>query len=209
MTWSITQHVVYQSLGSLILSHYFQLQLQAVICLSPSCCISAGFGRKVCQMVRSFTPGSWSGTASVKILQKSFAFKADIKVPPLSWLNLQNFFMKNMPLHTLTKIAKNMSTQNNIKTFHIYIYILCIWFVIKWLISILHSIKALHMYRPIKSQTYRCQWIQSSLIREIACHMFGGKPLPKARLTYCQLNPWGQILLNRSQTITRINVDQI
>ena len=34
-----------------------------------------------------------------------------------------------------------------------------------------------------------CQWIKSSLVQLMACHLLSTKPLPEPMLTYCQLNP--------------------
>ena len=63
------QPSVYWSLGSVILSHCFQLQLQAVMCLSLSCCIFGRSGREVVQMDSPFMPGSWNVIAPVRIFK--------------------------------------------------------------------------------------------------------------------------------------------
>ena len=40
---------------------------------------------------------------------------------------------------------------------------------------------------------YMRQWIGSALVRVMACHLFGAKPLPEPMLVYCQLDSWQQI----------------
>ena len=39
------------------------------------------------------------------------------------------------------------------------------------------------------SAAYKRQWIGSTLVQKMACHIFGAKPLSKPMLTCCQLDP--------------------
>ena len=39
------------------------------------------------------------------------------------------------------------------------------------------------------SAAYMRWWIRSALVKVMACHLFGAKPLPEPMLTYCQLDP--------------------
>ena len=43
------------------------------------------------------------------------------------------------------------------------------------------------------SAAYMCQWIGSTLVQIMACHLFCAKPLSKPMLVYCQLDPYKQI----------------
>ena len=43
------------------------------------------------------------------------------------------------------------------------------------------------------SAAYMRQWTESSLVRVMACHLFGAKPLPEPMLVYCQLDYWEQV----------------
>ena len=49
------------------------------------------------------------------------------------------------------------------------------------------SIVEVNSLRP--GAAYMRQWSGSSLVREMACRLFGAKPLPEPKLTYCQFDP--------------------
>ena len=46
------------------------------------------------------------------------------------------------------------------------------------------------------SAAYIHQWTGSSLVRVMACRLFGAKPLPEPMLVYCQLDSWEQVTVN-------------
>ena len=46
------------------------------------------------------------------------------------------------------------------------------------------------------NDVYMCQWTVSSLVRVMACRLFGAKPFPEPMLTCCQLDAWEQISMN-------------
>ena len=56
---------------------------------------------------------------------------------------------------------------------------LCHWYFIKKFNQINHA--------------YMRQWTGSVLVQEMACRLFGAKPLPEPMLVCCRLNSWEQI----------------
>ena len=50
---------------------------------------------------------------------------------------------------------------------------------------------------PLKSSppsaAYMRQWSGSAFVQDMACRLFGTKPLPESMLAYCQLDSWEQI----------------
>ena len=51
------------------------------------------------------------------------------------------------------------------------------------------------------SAAYTPQWIGSTLVQMMACHLFGSKPLSKSMLRYCQLDPRNKLQRNFNQNI--------
>ena len=50
---------------------------------------------------------------------------------------------------------------------------------------------------------YMRQWIRSALIKIIAYHLSGAKPLSKPMLGYCQLDPWNELHWSFNQNTKR------
>ena len=76
----------------------------------------------------------------------------------------------------------------------------CIWYgnnASKWRPSWTKSAQKYVLRDRINSSppsaAYMHQWTGSALVQEMACRLFGAKPLPEPMLACCQLDSWEQI----------------
>ena len=78
------------------------------------------------------------------------------------------------------------------KNIYLGVNIVNLWWIAD---ELLRAITAGSFNSSPPSAAYMRQWIGSALIKIMACHLFGAKPLSKPMLGYCQLESWNKFQL--------------